>query len=198
MGNLSEIKQRLGRLAELSSRMRGLLTGLRGPEGLALRAKAKEQGKRVGVGAGITTFGVLVMVGAALYINALLIILLDLAMPLWAAALIVVLGMLLVGAAVAMAGVGIIRKAIKNFPSLGGDAMQSLKEAGDEMKETVEELQTIAKEEAGERQNQLKNVVETIKPMAPYIIGAYIGYRIIKKVVRSRKTRRVVLEELQD
>jgi Putative Actinobacterial Holin-X, holin superfamily III len=197
VSNQSEIRLRLGRLAKLSSKMREQLTKFSGPEGLEMREKAKQQGKRIGIGAGIAIFGIIVVTGAAIYINALLIILLDLAMPLWAAALIVVFGMFIFGGVVAGIGVGIARKAAKDLPKLGGDTAQSIKDAADEMKETVEELQDIAKKEAEERQKQMQEMIAAVKPVVPFIIGAYVGYRVLKRVSRSRKARRIILEQLE-
>jgi hypothetical protein len=197
VSNLSEIRLRLGRLAKLSSSIRGQLTKFSGPEGLEMREKAKQQGKRIGIGAGIAIFGIFVITGAAMYINALLIILLDLAMPLWAAALIVVLGMFIFGGAMAGIGISIARKAVKELPKLGGDTTQSLKDAAEEMKQAVEELQDVAKQEAEERQKQMQEMIAAIKPVAPFVIGAYVGYRILKRVSRSRKARRIILEQLE-
>ncbi len=197
MSNLSEIRLRLGRMAKLSSTIKEQLTKFSGPEGLEMREKAKQQGKRIGIGAGIAIFGVFVITGAAMYINALLIILLDLAMPLWLAALIVVLGMFIFGGAMLGIGISIARKAAKDLPKLGGDATQTLKDAADEMKQTVEELQNVAKQEAEERQKQMKEMIAAIKPVAPFIIGAFVGYKILKRVSRSRKARRIIIEQLE-
>jgi hypothetical protein len=177
--------------------MREQLAKMSGPEGLEMRKKAKELGKRMGIGTGITVFGIFVITGAAMYINALLIILLDLAMPLWAAALIVVMGMFLFGGAMAAIGVGIARKAAKELPKLGGGTIQSLKDTAEEMKQTVDEMQDVAKKEGEERQKQMQEMVNAIKPVAPYIIGAYVGYRILKRMKRGRRSRRIILEQLE-
>ncbi len=200
MSRLAEIKQRLQHLSELGVKMKQQLEKLKGPEGVALREKAKEAGKRMGIGAGISLFGVTIIAVASVYIIAVIILLVNIALDsLWLSALIVVTGSLLFGAAVAIIGASIARKAAKDMPKLGGDVVQQLKEASEEMKETVEELQVIAKQEAEERQKQMQEMMEQVKKVAPYIIGAYVGYRVIKKVVRSRKTKkRIILEEWEE
>ncbi len=200
MSRLAEIKQRMQRLAELGAGMKQQLERLKGPEGAALREKAKAVGKRMGIGAGISVFGLAVMAVAAVYIIAVIILLVDIALDrLWLSALIVVAGSLLFGAAVAAVGASIASKAAKDMPKLGGDVVGQLKAAGEEMKETVEELQVIAKREAEERQKQMQGLMEQVKKAAPFIIGAYVGYRVIKKVVRSRGTRkRIILEEWEE
>lgn len=199
MSKLPEIKQRLQHLSQLGVGMRKQLERLRGPEGEEIKKRAKEAGTRMGIGAGISTFGLFVIIGAALYINALLIILFDLFMPLWASALIVVLGSLLVGGVAVAIGIGIARKAAKDMPKIGGDIVEQLKEASGEMKKTAEELQVIAKEEAEERQKQMQEMMEQVKKVAPLVIGAYIGYRVVKRVVKSRKAKkRIILEEWEE
>ena len=200
VSRLSEMKQRLQHLAELGAKMKQQLERLKGPEGVELREKAKDAGKRMGIGAGISVFGVSIIAVAAVYIIAVIILLLNIALDkLWLSALIVVTGSLLFGAAVAIIGVSVARKAAKDMPKLGGDVVEQLKAASEEMKETVEELQVIAKQEAEERQKQMQELMEQVKKAAPYIIGAYVGYRVIKKMVRSSKTRkRIILEEWEE
>lgn len=199
MSKLPEIKQRLQHLSELAVGMRKQVEKLRGPEGEEIKKRAKEAGTRMGIGAGISVFGLFVIIGAAMYINALLIILFDLFLPLWAAALIIVLGSLLIGAAVVAIGAGIARKAAKDMPKIGGDVVEQLKAASEEMKKTAEDLQVIAKEEAEERQKQMQDMMEQAKKVAPLVIGAYIGYRVVKRVVKSRKAKkRLILEEWEE
>jgi hypothetical protein len=178
--------------------MREQLTRMKGPESVEMREKAKQLGKRIGIGAGIATFGVFVITGAAMYINALLIILLDLAMPLWLAALIVVFGMFAFGGAMLGIGIGVAKKAANDLPKLGGGAIQTLKETADEMKKTVEEMQDAAKQRAEERQKQVQEMMNTIKPALPFVVGAYVGYRLLKRMARSRKARRLLLEQLEE
>lgn len=200
MSKLAEMKQRLQRLAELSAGMKQQLERLKGPEGIELKKKAKEAGTRMGIGAGITVFGVTVIAVASVYIIAVVILLVNIALDrLWLSALIVVAGSLLLGAAIAAIGVGIARKAAKDIPKLGDEVMQPIKDASEEMKETAQELQVIAREEAEERQKQMQEILDQVKKVAPYVIGAYVGYRVIKKVVSSRRTRkRMMLEAWEE
>lgn len=196
MSNVAEIKQRVQRVSEQFARMKVQLQKLKGPEGEAIKKGLKEVGSRIAVGAGLSLFGVIVLIGGALYINALLIILFDLFLPLWAAALIIVLGELLLGAVLAAVGVAVIRKAVKGVPKVGGPVLEEVKEAKKEIKESVEELQALAKQEADERQTQMKDLMGQAKQVAPYVIGAYIGYRVIKGAVKARRKRRMLREEL--
>jgi predicted PurR-regulated permease PerM len=200
VSKLAEMKQRLQRLAEISAGMKTQLEKLKGPEGIALRDKVKSAGTRMGIGAGVSAFGVTIMAVASVYIIAVLILILNIALDkLWLSALIVVVGSLLLGAAVVAIGAGIARKAAKEIPKISNEIVQPLKDASEEMKETVEELQVIAKAEAEERQKQMQEVLEQVKKVAPYVIGAYVGYRVIKKVVRSRRTRkRIILEAWEE
>ena len=199
MSKLPEIKQRLQHLTGLLAGMRTQLENLKGPQGEEMKKQAKEAGKRIGIGAGISTFGLIVLTGAALYINALLIILFDLFLPLWAAALIIVLGGLFLGGVVMAIGIGVANRAAKDMQKIGGDVVGQLKQASEEMKKTAEELQALAKEEAEERQKQAQEMLEPIKKVVPVLIGAYIGYRVVKKVVKSRRTKkRIVLEEWEE
>jgi hypothetical protein len=197
VSKLPEIKQRVQHLTELSLKMKRQLERLKGPEGLELRKQAKATGTRMGIGAGITLFGVSIVAVASVYIIAVIILLLNIALDrLWLSALIVVLGSLFFGGGVALIGVSIAKKAAKSMPKIGGDVVEQIKSAGEEMKETVEDLQAIAKEEADERQKQMADVMEQVKKVAPIVIGAYVGYRVLKRVARSRKKKkRIILEE---
>jgi membrane protein len=198
VSRLEEIKQRMQHLSELGVRMKQQLEKLKGPEGIEMRKKAKEAGTRMGIGAGISAFGLVVIAVAAVYIIAVIILLINIALDrLWLSALIVVAGSLLIGAAVAAIGAGIARKAAKDMPKIGGDVVQQLKQTSEEMKKTVDEMQAIAKQEAEERQQQMKEMVQKAAKVAPIVIGAYVGYRVIKSVARKRRTRiRIVKEEL--
>jgi positive regulator of sigma E activity len=196
VSRLAEIKQRMQHLSELGAKMKQQLEKLKGPEGIEMRKKAKEAGTRMGIGAGISAFGLSVIAVASVYIIAVIILLVNIALDrLWLSALIVVTGSLLFGAAVAFIGVSIARKAAKDMPKIGGDVVQQLKEASEEMKKTVEELQVIAKQEAEERQKQMKEMMGQAMKVAPIVIGAYVGYRVVKKMVRSRRTRKRIMSE---
>jgi len=200
VSRLADIKQRLQHLSQLGVKMRQQLEKLKGPEGIDLRNKVKGAGTRMGIGAGISLFGLTIIAVASVYIIAVIILLVNIALDrLWLSALIVVFGSIILGAAIAAVGAAIARKAAKDIPKISNEVMQPFKEASEEMKETAQELQVIAKEEAEERQVQMKEMLGQVKKVAPYVIGAYVGYRVIKSVVRSRKTRkRITLEEWQE
>ena len=200
MSKLAGMKQRLQHMAEIGIGLKRKLEQFKGPGGVELREKAKSLGTRMGVGAGIAAFGLAIVAVASVYIVAVIILLLNIALDrLWLSALIVVLGLLLLGAAVAVIGVGIARKAAREIPKLGESALQPIKQAGEEMRETVEELQVIAKEEAEERRQQMLGMFEQAKKYAPYVIGAYVGYRLVKRTLRSRRARkRIMLEAWEE
>jgi len=196
VSRLEEIKQRMQHLSELGARMKQQLEKLKGPEGIEMRKKAKEAGTRMGIGAGISAFGLAVIAVASVYIIAVIILLINIALDrLWLSALIVVAASLLFGAAVAAIGAGIARKAAKDMPKIGGDVVQQLKDTSEEMKKTVDEMQAIAKQEAEVRQEQMKEMMDKVIKVAPIVIGAYVGYRVMKKVARKRKTRNLILRE---
>jgi hypothetical protein len=44
----------------------------------------------------------------------------------------------------------------------------------------------------------MKENLKKAKTVAPYIVGAYAGYRILKKVVAPPKAKRIVLEEWEE
>ncbi len=187
-------------MAELGARMREQLERLRGPEGEALRDKAKQAAARMGIGAGITLFGLMVAAVAAMYIVLVMILLVNIALDrLWLSALIVVAGLLIFGGAVAAMGVSIARKGARELPRMGTEAVQPLKETGEEIKAAVEELQDAARREAEERRKQAQELLGEAMKYAPYVIGAYIGYRLIKKAAKAHKKRKLAkLEALAE
>lgn len=194
MSNLPEIRRRLERLTQLVSRIREQFARLSGPEGEELKRKAKEKGTRIGIGAGVSFFGLMVTAVASVYILAVIILLVNIALDrLWLSALIVVLGSLIFGGVIIAVGAVIIKSSSKELSKLTKDITEEVKQAGEEMKAEVEELQAIARKEAEERQKQ---VMDAAKTVVPVVIGAYIGYRIVKRVVRSRKEKRRIMKEI--
>jgi ABC-type multidrug transport system fused ATPase/permease subunit len=195
VSNLTEIRQRLERLSQLSNRIREQFAKLSGPEGQELKKQAKEEGTRIGIGAGISFFGLLVAAVASVYILAVVILLVNIALDkLWLSALIVVGGFLVIGAIIIAIGAGMISSSSKKLSKMTGEITKEVKQASEEMKVEVEELQKITKQEAEERQKQM---MEAAKTVVPVVIGAYIGYRIVKKVVRSRRERKLILKEIK-
>lgn len=200
VSGLPEMKQRLQRMAELGARMREQLERLKGPEGAALRDKAKEAATRIGIGAGIAVFGLMLAAVAAVYIIAVVILLVNIALDrLWLSALIVVAGSLLLGGAIAAIGVGVARKGARDLPRMGTEALQPLKETGEEIRSVAEELQEAARREAEERRKQAQEMLGEAMKYAPYVIGAYIAYRVVKKAVKAHKARKLAkLEALAE
>lgn len=198
MSRIPEIRQRLQRMVELSGRMREQIERFKGPDGAALRDKAREAGTRMGIGVGVALLGLVVAAVASVYIIAVIILLVNIALDrLWLSALIVVAGSLILGGVIAAIGVGIARKAAKELPGMGTEAVQPLKETGEEVKAAVEELQEAVRQEAEERQKQVQELLGEAMKYAPYVIGAYIGYRVIKKAAKARRARKLArLEEL--
>ena len=96
MNKVAELKQRMQHLVELSTRMKQQLDKLKGAQGVEMRNKAKEAGTRMGIGAGISVFGLAVLAVASVYIIAVVILLINIALDrLWLSALIVVPAFLL-------------------------------------------------------------------------------------------------------
>jgi len=200
VSRISDAKSRVQHLLHLSARIRSQVTRLGGPEGRVFKEKAKEGAKRMGIGAAVALFGAAVVAVAAVYILAVLILLVDIALDrLWLSALIVVVGAFIFGGAVAVVGLGIIRKGAREIPGVGGELAQEIKGTTEEMKETVGELQEIARQEAEERKKQMQEMMSYVKVAAPYVIGAYLGYRLVKGVVKARRARLLKLvKELEE
>lgn len=200
MSKLSEAKSSVRRLVGLGSRMRGQIAGLTGPKGEEIKRKAKESGKKIGIGAAIAVFGVSVIAVAAVYIIAVVTLLVNIALDrLWLSALIVVFGSFILGGVVVLVGVSMVRKGAREMPALGSEVVEELKSTSEEIKETVGDLQKIAHQEAEERQRQLQQALQQVKVVAPYLVGAYAGYRLIKGVVRARRKRLIKqIKELEE
>ncbi|MDY6795504.1 MAG: phage holin family protein [Actinomycetota bacterium] len=194
MSDLVEIRRRLQHLAELVNNMREQFSRLSGPEGQLMKEKAKEEGKRIGIGAGISFFGLLIAAVASVYVLAVIILLVNIALDrLWLSALIVVGGFLLIGGGILAIGAAIVGKSGKELSEMSKDIQQQLKSTGEEMKKTVEEMQEIARKEAEERQKQVLEMAQHAKKIAPVVVGAYVGYRVIKWAVRRRSDKRAMI-----
>ncbi len=195
MSNLAEIKERLNRLTELSNRMKEQFGKLTGAEGVGLKRKAKEQGTRVGIGAGVSVLGLGIAWVASLYILMVIILLVDLGLhkP-WLSALIVVGAFLLIGVAVVAIGVGVAAPAAKELSKTADEATREMKQAGEEMKAEMAELQALVKKEAGERQKQ---VSEQAKVIAPAAAGAYVVLWLVKRHMKVRHERRNILRVIE-
>ena len=202
MSNMPEIKQRLERLTELGNNMRDQFAALSGPEGEDLKKKAKGAGTRVGIGAGTSLFGLIVMAVASLYVLTVIILLVDIALDtLWLSALIVVGGFLVIGGVIAAVGAMMAKSSAKELARATEDLKKQVKQTGEEMKTELEELQNIAKKEAQDRQRQMKQMVEKAKAAAPVAgpaaIGACLFLRFLKKRVRSRREKKRILKVIE-
>ena len=198
MSNLTEIRRRLERLTQLSNSIREQFARLSGPEGQEMKKMAKEEGTKIGIGAGISFFGLLVAAVASVYILAVIILLVNIALDkLWLSALIVVGGFLIIGGLIIVIGAGMIKSSSKKISKMTSDVTENIKKATEEMKVEVEELQKVAKQEAEERQKQMAEMMEAAKVVVPVAIGAYVGYRIVKRVVRSRREKRMIMKEIK-
>lgn len=195
---MAEIKQRLDRLAQLGKKMREQLTGLSGPDGELLKKKVKKEGTRVGIGAGVSFLGLAVAAVASVYILAVIILLVDIALDrLWLSALIVVGGFILIGGAIIAVGVGMARRAAKELSKTKADATPEIKQIVEEVKSEVEELQKAARKEAEERKPQIVEMVKKAKKAAPIAVGALLLLLIIRRARKSRKQTRAVLRVIE-
>lgn len=198
MSNVTEIRQRLDRLTQLGKRMQEQFAKLSGPESEEMKKKAKKEGTRIGVGAGISFFGLTVAAVASVYTLAVIILLVNLALNrLWLSALIVVGGFLLLGGIIVAVGAGLVHSSAKELSRSTGDVTKEMKQVGEEMKAEVEELQKVAKKEAGERQKQLTELAETAKKYSPVIVGAFVGCGIVKRAVKRRRESRRILKVIE-
>ncbi|MDI6874796.1 phage holin family protein [Candidatus Solincola sp.] len=190
MSRISEVKTRVERLIGLGSRMKSQLTALGGPAGEELKGKLKESGKRIAIGAAVALFGLSVIAVAAVYIIAVVTLLVNIALDrLWLSALIVVFGSFLLGGIIVAVGISMLRKGAGGLKEPGEEVVGEIKSTGEEIKETLDELQEMARKEAEARQQQLQEAVNQLKVVAPYLVGAYLGYRLVKGVVKARRKR---------
>lgn len=195
MSNLPEIKKRLDRINKLSNKMKEQFQKLSGAKGEEAKKRAKESGKRVGIGAGLSFFGLTVASVAGVYVLAVIILLVNIALDkLWLSALIVVGGFLIIGAGIIVAGVSIARPAAKEMSNVAQEVTKGIKQTGDEMKTEVKELQVIVKQEAEERQKQ---VTEQAKIVAPAAAVAFLLYRMVRRMMKSRREKRRILRVIE-
>ena len=198
MNNIAEIKKRLDRLAQLGKKMREQLTGLSGPDRERLKKKVKREGTRVGIGAGVSFFGLAVAAVASVYILAVIILLVNIALDrLWLSALIVVGGSILIGGAIIAIGVGMARRAAKELSRTTQDTTTEMKQIGEEIKTEVLELQKAARKEAEDRKPQIVELVGKAKKAAPVVVAACLIMWGIKRARNSRKQTQAVLRVIE-
>jgi type VI protein secretion system component VasF len=188
MSNLPEIKKRLDRLNQLGNRLREQLKKFSGPEGEAIKKRAKKGGTKVGVGAGISFLGFLLAAVASLYVLAVIIFAVDVALNrLWLSSLIVVGGFLIIGGGIVALGIVVAKPGTKDLSQAKEDATKELKQTGEEMKAELDELQKAAKREAEERQKQ-------IVAAAPYALAGAVVLKLVHRSLKKRKQRRAILK----
>ena len=202
MSNLPEIKRRIARLTELGNKMKENLVRLKGSEGEQLKKKAKESGTRVGIGAGVSIFGIMLACVAGLYVLAVIILAVNAALnrP-WLSALIVVGGFLLIGGAIVAIGASVAKAGAKDLSKATKDITDQMKQTSDEMKAEADELQKLMKSEAEERQKQMKELLEQAKAIAPVAAPAAAAFLLLckwlKKRRKTRKERKAILKVIE-
>ena len=198
MSNIPEIKGHLDRLTQIGKGMQEQFASLKSPEGEAMKKRAKQAGTRLGIGAGISFFGVMVATLALLYSMYLIILLVNIALDkLWLSALIVVGGYLIIGGGIIVFGALMAKSSAKELSKSTVDLKKQLKETGEAMKAEVEQIQELLKKEAEERQKQMAEMLQQAKAAAPTAApAAVIGLlvlRMLKKRRRARKEQKVLL-----
>jgi hypothetical protein len=202
VSNLPEIKRRVDRLTELGSKMKDNLARLKGSEGEQVKKKAKAGGTRVGIGAGVSIFGIMLACTAGLYVQAVIILAVNAALnrP-WLSALIVVGGFLLIGGGIVAIGVGVAKAGAKDLSKATKDIADQMKQTGEEMKAEADELQKLMKSEAEERQKQMKEMVAQAKAVAPIVAPAAAAFLLfckwMKKRMKARKERKSILRVIE-
>ena len=192
MSNLPEIKERLDRLTKMSNSLKEQFSGLSGPEGEGMKKKAKAAGTRLGIGAGTSVFGLLIVGLAMIYSLAVVILLVNIALDrLWLSALIVVGGFIVIGGIIVAVGAGVAHSSAKELSKTTGDLKKQLKETGDQMKAELEELQKLLKKEAEERQKQMNEMMEAAKKAAPTAApAAIVGLLVLRWMKRRRQAHK--------
>ncbi len=188
MSNIPEIKRRLDRLTQLGKKMREQFTRLSGPEGEEMKKKAKKEGTRLGIGAGVSFFGLTIAAVASIYVLAVIILLVNIALDrLWLSSLIVVGGFLLIGGVIIAIGAGVAHASGKELSKATGDVTGQMKQTGKEIKTEVEELKELARAEA-------KSAAPVAVPVAAIL---YLGLRLVKRMIKSRKEKRRILRVVE-
>jgi hypothetical protein len=194
VSNLPEIKQRLDRITQLSNGMKDQLKGLNTPE---RKKKAKEQGTRVGVGVGVSIFGLILAWLASLYILLVVILLVDIGIKkLWLSALIVVAAFLIIGAIVLAIGAAVASKGGKELSKTTQEMTSEMKKSSEEIKSELEELQKLAKAESEVRQKQMNDLLESLKKMSPAIVGGMVFLRLVHRKLKRRKEKKKLFKIL--
>lgn len=195
MSNMQEIKQHLDRITELGNGMKDQLAALNNPE---VKKKAKESGKKLGAGIGVSFFGLMVACVTSLYILAVIILAVNAALnrP-WLSALIVVGGFLVIGGIIIAIGAGIAAPAAKEMQKTTEGITAEIKKSSEEMKAEIEAMQELAKKEAEERQKQMQELLEQAKLAAPAVGVAFLVLKLIKRRMKSRREKKRILKVIE-
>lgn len=192
MSNLAEIKQRIYGLKELLTGMQERVTGMVKAVAPELQTRVKKEGTRLGIGAGIGIFGLILMAVGALYLVAAIILVVNLALDrLWLSALIVVGAMLVFGGIFAMIGAVVARSSAKklqqtaDLASKGATALA--KGTVEEVQKEVVGLQTLVKQEVEDRKRQALELLALARRVAPAAMAVMFLFLLIRRRRKRRK-----------
>lgn len=192
MSKILEIQQRLDRVSKLGKKMQELLTSMNKPETEAMKKQAKEHGVKMGIGVGISFLGLLIASVASVYILAVIILLVNIALDrLWLSALIVVGGFIFIGFGIIAAGASLASKSAKELSKVRAETTSQIKQTSEELKAEIAGLQEAAKEEAVELKGQLAGPA---KIFAPTGAAAFVGFRVLGRVMSRRREKRMMMK----
>ncbi|MBU1944529.1 MAG: phage holin family protein [Actinobacteria bacterium] len=195
MGKLPKTKEKLERLNELSKKMKEALAKLSGAQGEAAKKRAKEAGTKVGIGAGVSFFGLCLAWLASLYIILVIILLVDLGLKrMWLSSLIVVGAFLILGGVVIAIGAAIAGPGAKALSRTTKESTAEIKQTGEEIKAEMEELQKVSKEEM---QAEMAVLQEQAKVYVPVAAGACVAMWLVKRHVRNHRKKKMILKVIR-
>lgn len=152
----------------------------------------KKEGGKMAAGAGLGVVGLALMGVAAFYLMIVVTLLVDLALDrMWLSALIVVGGTLVFGCIVAVIGAAIGRSGARRLQEATDSASQNAtalsNKAKDEIREEVEVLQVLVKEEVEERKRQAIEFLDLAKRFAPAAMVLLLLFGLVRHRRRKRK-----------
>lgn len=190
-----EVKNRIDRITKLSNQMREEVSSLNSPKGEEIKKKAKEEGTRVGIGVGLAIFGLIIAAVAAVYVLAVVILLVDIALNrLWLSSLIVVGGFLLIGGGVIAGGIAMAASAGKELSKLTNETKNQMKETSEQLKSEIEALQKMAKSEGPDIQKQVTDAARVATPAAG---AALLGLRLVRRQMRRRQEKKMMIKAVK-
>lgn len=127
---------------------------------------------------------------ASIYLMVVVILILDLIFGrLWLSSLITVFGALIIGGILALLGIRKTRGAISELPAVGGGVFEEMRKTGDEIMETVSDLQQVAKKEVEASKARAREIAVATMELAPYLLGMYLTFKIMKGTVSLLRSR---------